>query len=417
MQKTCELTQTFGGARLLAPHRLPDDLLIRVATNNVARDLARDSSKYNPVWGFVERVRQKTNLTIGGSNKELDRQLYDLLVTNPAPSNGVLHTICLMTSGKCNLFCEQCYTDQTAHQGAWRIYESAIREAKSYGAQTVYIAGEGEPFLDDHIGNIIRLATELGMDVLMFSNGLQFCHETVGYRRMRARIMERDGEVSAQEFVRWLAQYPVHLYLKMHSANRTINSRLCGLIGRKFDYTYEVAEFNGHQMDVPTPLLRLPEWKFPIERLGFDAMVVKENADELLNVVCPWSQSMGLALYCEPFIPSGRILGDPSPTPEQLNALRQSGYLVRQDCTLNKLIGKVVIWSRGFVSPILAFTWQQLAERPALLYDPERGFMEQRDYHSLFQILRYQAGCPCAMGNQNLERMLDEYAPRQKSEA
>jgi len=81
---------------------------------------------------------------------------------------------------------------------------------------------------------------------------------------------------------------------------------------------------------------------------------------------------------------------------------------------MNKVLGKVVIWGRGFVSPILAFTWRQLAERPSLLYDPEHGFMEQRDHHPLFQNLRYQAGCPCAMGNQNLKYMLDEYAPRQQ---
>src|SRR3989338_805631 len=413
--QTCELTQNFGGARLLAPHRLPDDLLISRTVANVARDLARDPSKQNPARAFIERIHQKAEMTIGGSIKKLDQQLQAHLATSRSSSSDeVLHTIALMTSGKCDLFCEQCYTDQEAHQGEWRIYESAIREAHACGARIIYIAGEGEPFLDDHIGKIIRLATELGMEILMFSNGRQFCNETPGYQKLRAKIMEREGEVHAPTFVRWLTDYPVHLYLKMHSANRTINSRLCGLIGKKLDYTYEQVEFQGRQIDIPSPLLRLPEWGYPIEQLGFDAMVVKETANEILTTIGPWSQANGYALYAEPFIPSGRMLGNPAPTPEQLSNLREAGYLVRQDCSMNKVLGKVVIWGRGFVSPILAFTWRQLAERPSLLYDPEHGFMEQRDHHPLFQNLRYQAGCPCAMGNQNLKYMLDEYAPRQQ---
>ncbi len=411
IKMTCELTKSFGGARVLAPHRLPDEIIISRAVNNVARDLARDPSKQNPAHGFIERVRQKAALSIGGSIQELVRRLQ---TTSRTSSNEVLHTVCLMTSGKCDLFCEQCYTDQEAQQGEWRIYESAIRQAYQYGARVVYIAGEGEPFLDNHIGDIVQLAAKLNIEVLMFSNGLQLCHETPGYRKLRARIMGQKGEVSAQHFIRWLTGYPVHLYLKMHSCNRITNSRLCGLLGRKLNYTYEMIEFQGEALDVPTPLLRLPEWGFPIERLGFDAMVVRENADEVLTTIGPWSQSFGLALYAELFIPSGRMLGDPSPTPEQLDALRQAGYLVRQDCTLNKVLGKIVVWGRGFMSPILAFTWRQLQGRPSLVYDPEMGFMEQRDNHPLFQTLRYQAGCPCAMGSQNLEPLLDQCAPRIK---
>ena len=421
----CALTRSFGGARLLAPHRLPDDLLISRAVANVARALARDPSRQNPAHNFIERVHQKASLTIGGSINDLDRRLQTVLDSPPTTRpTDVLHTIALMTSGKCDLFCEQCYTDQEAHQGEWRVFESAIRQGHEHGAKAVYIAGEGEPLLDDHIGKIILLATKLGMEILIFSNGLQFCHETHGYRSRRGKIM-RDGagflrrlcmrrQYDAKSFAQWLGDHPVHLYLKMHSANRTVNSRLCGLIGRKLDYTYEMVEFNGHQMDVPTPLLQLPEWGFPIERLGFDAMVVKENAYDILTTIGPWSQAMGYALYAEPFIPSGRILGDPSPSPEQLNLLRQAKYLVRQDCSLNKVLGKVVVWSRGFVSPILAFTWRQLQGRPSLTYDPAKGFMEQRDCHLLFQRIRYEAGCPCAMGSQSLERMLDEYAPRQQ---
>ncbi len=409
----CELTQPFGGVRVLSPHRLPNSIIIDRAVNNVARDLTRYSEKDNPAWKFVERVRQKAHLSTSESIKDLNQQLLGV-IASPFTSDRILHTICLMTSGLCDLYCEQCYTEQAVHQGNWRLYESAIKEAQSYGARIVYVAGEGEPFLDNHIGDIIRLATRLDMEILMFSNGLQFCHETVGYRKIRARIMNKGSneEVDIPTFVKWLSEFPVHIYLKMHSSDRDINSRLCGLSGKKFNYSYKVVEFGGRSIDVPAPILDFPKMGFPIERLGFEAMLLKETAEDVLGTIGPWSQMAGYALYAEPFIPSGRIRGDPSPTFEQIKALHQAGYLVRQDCSLNKIVGKIVVSCRGFLSPILAFTWRQLQNRPDLLYDEEQGFMGQRDSHPLFQLMRYEAGCPCSMGRENLEAILDKYAPR-----
>ncbi len=413
------LTSSFGGARLLAPHRLPDDLLIDRAINNIARYLARDPEDKHALY-FLKNISGSHCAAQSPASKKILTKIQSMREANDKhlkqyakQNERILHTICFMTNGRCDLMCEQCYTDQRASkQATWQVYESAIQEAKRFGAEIIYIAGEGEPFLDEQIGNIIRLAKNLDMRILLFSNGLQFCHETTGYRTMRARIMSKSGTADARSFVKWLAHYPVYIYLKMHSVRKEINSRMCGLLGRPIDYTYERVRWKGKYLDIPSPLIKFREWGFPIERLGFDAMVTNENAKEMLSVIGPWSQKEGYAFYCEPFIPSGRVTGNPAPSEKQLTALRRAGYLVRQNCSYNKTMGKIVVWGRGFTAPILAFTWRQLENRPSLAYSPTTGFMEQRDNHPLFQKLRYMGGCPCAMGTEKLQTILDECAPR-----
>src|SRR3989338_5619816 len=158
--KKYELTAGFWGTRLLAPHRPDDAILIPLTENNVSIDLVRNPSQSDLTYSFIARVHAKSTrkLTATPAIKELDRRLQATLL-NPKDSNQILHTICLDATGRCDLPCLFCYKNHKAHQGQWLIYESAIREAHTHGAQTVYIAGEGEPFLDDHIGKIIRLAT------------------------------------------------------------------------------------------------------------------------------------------------------------------------------------------------------------------------------------------------------------------
>jgi len=418
------LTESFGGRRLLYTHQLPDYLLVSRAVANFARDLSRDQP-VQAALDFFQRVKQKASVDGNPVMITLYRQLQ--LIAEMSPSvcrefaknhaHELLHTVFFMTRGNCLLACNDCYTDQmNSPQVPWEIYKAIFDEGRKHGMHVIYMAGEGCPLLDGHIGKIFRYAKEYGLQVNMFQDGMIFCHETKSFRKLRGKIMDVQSEISAPAFVRWWVSKPVHLYLKWHRVNKNDNSSACGLPRKGYDYTYQEVVYRNKKIDIPTPILKFPEWGFPLERLGFETDVTCFNADEVHDFIAPWAQEYGYAHFCEPHIDSGRrTLINPMPTSEQLVKLRSAGFLVRQDCTLNKVLSKVVVWpNRGFVSPISAFTWRDLQGRPSMAYDAERGFMHQRDLHPLFQKLRYIGGCPCAAGTEQLQNWLDEFAPRKK---
>ena len=83
----------------------------------------------------------------------------------------------LETSNVCNLNCKYCFRDVYGTKEALKNELSLakrlelIKEAKELGCETIKITGAGEPFADPGVWDMIKLANELGMWVMIFTNG------------------------------------------------------------------------------------------------------------------------------------------------------------------------------------------------------------------------------------------------------
>ena len=81
------------------------------------------------------------------------------------------------TSNKCNLNCQYCFMDVYGTKEALekelplskRL--ELIRQAKELGCETIKITGAGEPFADKDLWPMIEYANQLGMWVMIFTNG------------------------------------------------------------------------------------------------------------------------------------------------------------------------------------------------------------------------------------------------------
>ncbi|MBN2055974.1 radical SAM protein [bacterium] len=91
-----------------------------------------------------------------------------------ARETGLPLFVSLMTDPVCNLRCRDCYIGRKRLHGdelkpAERM--RVLEEARRLGAQTLRIAGEGEPLCDPSFWRVVEHALELGMQVFFFTNG------------------------------------------------------------------------------------------------------------------------------------------------------------------------------------------------------------------------------------------------------
>ena len=90
---------------------------------------------------------------------------------------GKMLLIDIETSNKCNLNCKYCFRDvygtKEALQKELPLKKrlELIKEAKELGCETIKITGAGEPFADIDLWPMIECANNLGMWVMIFTNG------------------------------------------------------------------------------------------------------------------------------------------------------------------------------------------------------------------------------------------------------
>jgi MoaA/NifB/PqqE/SkfB family radical SAM enzyme len=80
----------------------------------------------------------------------------------------------LEVTHRCNLGCIACYTGAGREKDDVLTFEeqkSVVRQAKEMGARTVSLSGSGEPLLCKHLFALIDYIRELGMSVIVFTNG------------------------------------------------------------------------------------------------------------------------------------------------------------------------------------------------------------------------------------------------------
>ena len=307
-------------------------------------------------------------------------------------SKSLLMTL-IMFTGECNANCEVCYTSR--EKGLDELQGSEIKDiinqTKKLGSRVVYVAGEGEPTLDKSLFDVIDYTAELGMDFLMFTNGLLLSNDTLCKKRLG---------IGSDELIEKLKNKPVYIYHKLWSTNPEKVRKLMQL-NPCADYKY--SEFRlegGRDILIPRGLDRLLK-KFPRERVGIETCVENRTADEIKGVVIPFIEQTKVKSYGEPLIHSGGNFNvhQYDPTQEQLKELQP--WLVRQGCT--RVAYMFAVHNNGYATPGISILPEHL--RTAEDYEKLNIRKKDRNIKNLFELrhthpflvkIRYRiSGCLC----------------------
>ena len=228
----------------------------------------------------------------------------------------------IFLSGRCDANCEICYTDRRVRETDLSIEEmkQVIKQTKELGNKTIYIPGEGEPFLDKGLFSLLEFAKELDQQVVIFTDGLLLSDEA-----QCQRILGR----TLDELFEAIREYPIYLYVKYWHSNRERFSTMMGVSPRQLQ-TARITLRGGQTIDIPQGLLRLIE--IAPEKAGIETAVHSLNFDDVFQNLMPFVKQYGPKWYLEPIIHSGRYSGrhDYDLTPEQ--HLKVSPYLTKQQC-------------------------------------------------------------------------------------
>lgn len=257
-----------------------------------------------------------------------------------AVKNRILITM-LMLTGKCNANCGICYTDcnASANELKWKEIMEIMDQVKKMGCKTIYIAGEGEPTLDDSFLKVLVYAEKLDMEVLVFTNGLLLSRDD---------ICEEQWGITSEEFVNKLADLPVHFYHKLWTTDPKETRKLMGLTPEN-DYEYGKYELNnGRTINIPRGLDLLLK-KFPRERVGIQTVIEKRTYNYIIQDILPLINEANLKSYVEPLLHSGANIGSDNfnPTAEQIESLAH--LMVRRNCS--RVAYMLAISNEGFITP------------------------------------------------------------------
>jgi len=156
-----------------------------------------------------------------------------------------------------------------------------IDQAKAFGAKTVIICADGEPFLDAQIIPIIEYAHSKNMRTVIFTNGV-----LLGDDRLSMRI----HGLSGMEVTQILYRHGVSLMVKMDSMN---------------EITYEyITQKKGSYAKFQKALSRIREVGFSncspegFTRLSFSTVVMKNNFSEL-EAMKRFTDKLGAQYICK----------------------------------------------------------------------------------------------------------------------
>src|SRR3989338_271046 len=196
---------------------------------------------------------------------------------NEAEKNNKMLLIDIETSNICNLNCQYCFRD--VYGGHIALKQELplekrlelIRQAKSIGCETIKITGAGEPFADKNIWPMIELSNQLGMWVLIFTNGSLITKE----------VAER------------LYKMNVSLIVKANSFDEQKEDKMVGRKGyakirnNVFDILFEM----GFNKTIPT-------------RLGRDLVIASINKEEVYDSL-RWCRKNNVFPLFRPLMPIG----------------------------------------------------------------------------------------------------------------
>lgn len=175
----------------------------------------------------------------------------------------------------CNFRCPYCYTNSYNISNIKGLSSSEIKkviiEAKKVGAKSIVVAGEGEPFLSNHIWTVIDTTSQYGMIPVIFTNGS--C--------INLQLAKR------------LYSTNVSLILKLNSFNPEIQDYLVGVQG-------------AHKM-IYNALKALIESGFRSPRFAIQSLISKKNVEDLKEIFL-FCRRENIVPYFETFVVTGRAL-------------------------------------------------------------------------------------------------------------
>jgi MoaA/NifB/PqqE/SkfB family radical SAM enzyme len=205
----------------------------------------------------------------------------DLLrVDNPKYEDGKLSFIGIDLSRACNLKCGYCFSDAgRADENELSLKEriGILDNAYDMGAQSLNIAGAGEPLVDKDFEPLIAHANQLGLVSVVYTNGL--------------RIDERMAD--------FMYSHGVTPVVKLESLDAGIHDELTGINGSHG----RVINALEHLLDAGF------EPKDSVTRLGVAALYTAKNLAGL-PALAEWCMEKGIRPVFDFLSPSGRINDD-----------------------------------------------------------------------------------------------------------
>ena len=202
--------------------------------------------------------------------------------------NGILQ-LNLFTKAKCNAKCDICYTSDLIKnrdaESELRLEETLniIVQAKKIGAKAVFIAGAGEPFLDDNLLGIVHYCKEQGLDLIIFTNGI---------------CLEND-----ETLINKIEKYDnLRFICKWWSVNSETNNEL---IGVKNAYKYDKEIINNNVVEIPCYIIRLMNHNI---KIAIETVARPENFDELDRII-KFTEEKGIPLVLETVFCEGNACG------------------------------------------------------------------------------------------------------------
>lgn len=309
----------------------------------------------------------------------------------------------IMLTGVCNANCAICYTERKKKRNelVFNEIKSIIMQAKSLGTKTIYIAGEGEPTLDDAFWQVVDCVKSVGLRILLFTNGILLSND---------RLARERWGLTSEQIVLKLADAPVWIYHKFWSTRpELVRAMMC--LPRNIDYDYVNYRLEcGNCISIPRGVVLLLKY-FPRDRVGLEIVVERRNAEEVADTIMPFISETGLKSYVEPIVHSGRYFDNHcyDPSDEQLSFLRP--YLVRQNC--RRVAYKLVVHNNGVVTPALAMLPSSLrfegdyGDLDIRSPDGIKNIFVLRHTHPYLVKYRYQIdGCLCERFNTQMAAKL-----------
>ena len=294
---------------------------------------------------------------LSGALLKTARKLYPGF-ESVAPESHVGMMSLLLPVG-CNANCPQyCYTGgKLARDGVNldRILE-LIDEFAKMGGKILRIVGDGEPTLYDGLLNICAKARGLGIDTIVFTNGIGILSEKVLQEYEKGRL---------------------YFYVKMWSESQ---KKQTDMVRPKKGWAYEYHD--GAVGSAPVPLYQLLD--IDPARVGIQVMASSENEHDVRAMLSGLKKNLPILL--ERFIPAGSGKG-------RMDLMPTGGFPYSKACS-HPPRGSyhAVVDSRGFLRPGIFVSKGAMDVRTSPLRDTwEEAFIS----NPMFTASRYTEGCFC----------------------
>jgi hypothetical protein len=325
----------------------------RFAVQQTSRDDWETATAVNAAADFLAGYTAVINRFLGARLERGFCELQHFLATSPrdpiaayvdANRHHSLLFAVLMMTGACNADCTICFTDRRKKPGELDVEgrDAYLRQARALGARYVYVPGEGEPTIDAGFWPLLDTCREIGMEAVIFTNGIVLSDEA---------SCRRYWNMTPDEAVERLARYPVSLYFKLWSTQPSLVREMM----RIPSHLYAHQELDG--LAIPAGLVRLLR-RAPRERVGIEIVVERRNADEVAEVLVPFAERHHLAQIVEVIQHNGRTLADGRFDPSEEQLRRVAGFLSPTSCS--SATAKAVVTSRGLLSPRIAVLEDQI---------------------------------------------------------